>query len=248
MRGFASDGGRCLGSESMTGAGERVPRDAVRLRLPLAGPSRVENSPARRVPSHGTDLLGTRYAIDFTPVDERGRSGLVRDWRTVLATEPPERYVGFGRPVLAPCDGIVAAVHDGEEDHAGRRSPVALVPYALGQAAGLRGGWRAVAGNAVTIRGVDGAFVAVCHLRRGSLRVRVGDAVRAGQALAECGNSGNSTQPHVHVQAMDAVDPTMARGVPITFLDVLERRRPGADPERRAVGVPREGSLVEPAG
>ncbi|GAA3214661.1 M23 family metallopeptidase [Oerskovia jenensis] len=221
----------------------------VTLALPFRGRWLVQNSPARRVPSHGVDLLGQRYAIDFVGVDSRHRTAAVRDWRTVLATEPPERFVAFGRPVLAPAAGVVVQVHDGEDDHAARRSQVSLVPYALGAAARLRQGVHAVAGNHVTIA-LPGsvALVSVVHLRRGSLLVRVGDEVRVGQPLAECGNSGNSTQPHVHLQVTDSADLTVARGVPITFRDFREWPRGRGEPLDRVTGLPDERSVVEPLG
>ena len=60
----------------------------VTLALPFHGPWLVQNSPARRVPSHGVDVLGERYAIDFVGVDERHRTSATRDWRTALATTP----------------------------------------------------------------------------------------------------------------------------------------------------------------
>jgi hypothetical protein len=82
--------------------------------------------------------LGERYAIDFIGVDDRRRTADRSDWRTVLATEPVERFLAYGRPILAPADGIVVGAHDGESDHVGRRSQLALVPYALGQAGRLR--------------------------------------------------------------------------------------------------------------
>src|SRR3712207_4705522 len=92
------------------------PREVL-LSLPFSGRGLGQNSPARRVPSHGTGLLGERYAIDFVGVDARGRTADRRDWRTALATEPPDRFLAFGRPILAPADGVVVAVHDGEVDH-----------------------------------------------------------------------------------------------------------------------------------
>ncbi|GAA1369640.1 hypothetical protein GCM10009661_27390 [Catellatospora chokoriensis] len=219
----------------------------VVLSLPFTGLWLARNSPARRVPSHGTDLMGSRYAIDFVGVDERGRSAGHRDWRTVLATEPADRYFGFGRPILAPADGIVVAARDGEPDHAGRRSQLALVPYVLGQAGRLRQGVRAIAGNHVVIelRG-SGVFVALVHLRAGSLRVAVGTPVTAGDRLADCGNSGNSTQPHVHLQVMDSAELSVARGVPMAFRHFRERPR-GADRFLiRQSGVPGEGAIVAP--
>ncbi|WP_197058609.1 hypothetical protein, partial [Modestobacter caceresii] len=77
---------------------------AVVLQLPFRGTWRVENSPARRVPSHGTHLFATTYAIDFTAVRGR-RTATTRDWRSLLGTEPVDRFVGFGQPVLAPAAG-----------------------------------------------------------------------------------------------------------------------------------------------
>ena len=222
-------------------------RPAVVLSLPFTGLWLARNSPARRVPSHGTDLWGGRYAIDFIAVDHRRRTADRRDWRTLLATEPPERFLAYGRPILAPADGIVVEAHDGETDHVARRSQLTLVPYAVGQAARLRRGSGAIAGNHIilALRDAD-AFVALVHLRTGSLRVAVGDDVRAGQPLGECGNSGNSTQPHVHVQVMDAPDPTRARGVPMVFRGFRETPRGARHATSRDAGLPGEGAVVEP--
>jgi hypothetical protein len=218
----------------------------VLLALPFDGLWLARNSPARRVPSHGVDLWGERYAIDFVGVDARGRSAAHRDWRTALATEPPERFLGFGRPILSVAGGVVTGVHDGEPDHAGRRSQVALVPYMLGQAARVRAGVAAVAGNHLVVAIDGGAYVAMVHLRRGSIRVAPGQRVTAGQHVADCGNSGNSTQPHVHVQAMDSPDLTVAVGLPIAFRRFRERPHGAKDFLIRETGVPGEGSVVEP--
>lgn len=219
----------------------------VVISLPFAGRWLARNSPARRVPSHGTDLWGERYAIDFIGVDDGHRTADRRDWRTVLSTEPPERFFAFGRALLAPGDGTVVAAHDGEIDHAARRSQLALVPYALGQAGRLREGVGAIAGNHVIIALREGTvFVALVHLRAGSLHVAVGDTVIAGQQIAECGNSGNSTQPHVHLQLMDSPDLSVAEGVPMAFRRYREWPRGAAHPEVRESGIPGEGSVVEP--
>jgi hypothetical protein len=219
------------------------------ISLPFVGRWLTRNSPARRVPSHGTDLLGGRYAIDFVGVDDHHRTADRRDWRTFLSTEPVERFFAYGRPILAPAHGIVVQVHDGEIDHGGRRSQLTLVPYALGQRARLRQGVGAIAGNHVVIAlPHTGAFVALAHLRVGSLRVAVGEEVKAGQPVAECGNSGNSTQPHVHLQVMDSLDLSVARGVPMVFRRFREwpRGAPSETCVTREYGLPREGAVVEP--
>ncbi|WP_442907833.1 M23 family metallopeptidase [Kineococcus sp. G2] len=224
------------------------------LALPFHGTWLARNSPARRVPSHGTDLLGTRYAIDFIAVDEHRRTSPQHSWRTVLGTEPADIFVGFDRPVLAPVSGVVAAVHDGEPDHVARRSQLTLLPYVLRQRERLRQGVGAIAGNHVCIE-VAGttAYVGLVHLRRGTIEVQVGQHVTEGQLIARCGNSGNSTQPHVHVQAMDSMDLRIAKGVPVVFRDFREwpAGRRGSirsrirGPIRRTLAVPGEESVVE---
>jgi murein DD-endopeptidase MepM/ murein hydrolase activator NlpD len=57
-------------------------------------------------------------------------------------------------------------------------------------------------------------YSAYAHLRRRSLRVAVGDRVRASQQLGEVGNSGNSSEPHLHFQLMDHPKPMYAAGLP----------------------------------
>ncbi|GAB3607587.1 hypothetical protein GCM10027413_29960 [Conyzicola nivalis] len=220
----------------------------VEIALPFAGRWLAMNSPARRVPSHGIDLLGQRYAIDFVGVDDRHRDAAHTDWRTLLHTEPPDRFFSFGRPILAPVDGVVVGVHDGEPDHEARRSQLALLPYALGQAARVRLGPTAVAGNHVVLElRQSGVFAALVHLRTGTLRVAVGDTVVTGQQLAQCGNSGNSTQPHVHVQLMDSADLAVARGVPVAFRGYREWIGGTRHPTLVGRGIPGERSVVEPA-
>lgn len=188
--------------------------DAVALALPFTGRWLVQNSPASRVPSHGTALFGTSHAIDFVPVGEDGRSA-PRTLASLFATERPEVFVGFGRPILAPVAGEVVAVLDGERDHAARRSVFALIGYALTQPSRIRRGAPAIAGNHVVIRASD-ALVLVAHLREGSVRVRPGQHVAQGEPVGECGNSGNSTEPHVHVQVSTSFERN-ARGIPLVF-------------------------------
>lgn len=140
----------------------------------------------------------------------------------------PQRFIGFGRSVVAPCAGTAVAAHDGEKDHSSHRGLPSLGD-ALRQARRASGGWPGPAGNHVILRLDDGrCHVALCHLQRGSLRVHMGQSLVRGEPLACCGNSGNSTEPHVHLQAMDDADPETAGALP------LELRG----------GVPRSGVTV----
>lgn len=213
------------------------------LALPGAGAWQARNSPARRVPSHGTHALGTTYAIDLVPVDERGRSAPF-SWRTLLATEPAEAFVGFGRPVTSAASGRVAAVHDAEPDIRSHRSLLAAPRFLATQGERLRQGPNAVVGNHVIVEiRPGGPFVLVAHLQRGSVRVRPGEDVVVGQPLGACGNSGNTTLPHVHLQVTDSMNWRTARGLPLAF----ESYRRLGDGALVRAGVPAEGENVVPA-
>ena len=188
---------------------------AVDLAYPFEGRWVTRNSPADRVPSHGTTLWGTSFAIDFVPVDEAGRTAPIT-FRSLLRPEPAERFPGFGRPILAPVPGVIVGALRTAPDHPSFRG-LPSVGYALIQRRRAASGWEALAGNHVMIEMGDGSVVAVCHLRHDSVRVKLGQRVRVGEVLGRCGNSGNSTEPHVHVQAIDRADVSRASAVPITF-------------------------------
>jgi len=219
----------------------------VVLALPFEGSWLAVNTPARRVPSHGTHFLGQTFAIDFIAADAHRHTATVRDWRTLLAGEPATRFFAFGRPILSPIDGTVVAAHDGEPDHLARRSPLLILGYLLTQGSRLRRGLGAVVGNHVILAlNAHGPYVALGHLRAGSLLVRPGDPVAVGQPVAACGNSGNTTQPHVHVQVMDSVDLLAARGLPLAFAGYLALPKGAKRPHRVTDGVPKQLERVEP--
>jgi murein DD-endopeptidase MepM/ murein hydrolase activator NlpD len=111
----------------------------------------------------------------------------------------------------------VVRAHDAERDHRSRGSvPAMLYLVAEGMVRELLGPGR-ILGNHVVLDLGDGVYAALAHLRRGSVRVRPGDRVAAGQQLAECGNSGNSSEPHLHFQLMDHPSVLLAAGLPLRF-------------------------------
>lgn len=223
--------------------GEHGPDAApLPLRPPVEGRWLAVNSPSSSVPSHGTCAYGQAFAMDlvFDPEDapERPVGGMV----------PPERFPSFGRPVLAMVDGQVVTVSDWRRDHLSRTSTLALLYFSLveGLVRTLGGpGW--IVGNHVVIRTDRGDFALVAHLRRGSARVRVGERVRAGQEVGLCGNSGNSTEPHVHLQLMDRRSLWTAHGLPFSFARPSTPARSDAGPvgEGRYEGVPVNGEHLE---
>lgn len=193
--------------------------NSVDLAYPFAGRWQVRNSPANRIPSHGTALFGLSYAIDFIPVDETGRSAAFTT-RSVFRPEPPTAFVGFGRAITAPIAGTVIGIHDASPDHAAYRG-FPSVGYALTQRKRLREGLTSVLGNHVLIEADTHTGVAVivvlCHLQQASVTVEHGQQVTIGETLGRCGNSGNSTEPHLHLHALDGPDLVRSAAVPITF-------------------------------
>ena len=74
-----------------------------------------------------------------------------------------------------------------------------------------------VIGNYVVIRHGGGEFSQYAHLKQGSVRVKVDDAVTRGQVIGQLGHTGNTTEPHLHFQLTDGQDPMYSRGLPIVF-------------------------------
>ncbi|MEV7115950.1 M23 family metallopeptidase [Streptomyces anulatus] len=208
--------------------GERRP--PVEVDPPVTGRWTALNSPADKVPSHGTHGYGQTYAIDIVADLETGEG------------EPPARpafrwfwpffrrnraFPAFGAPLLAVADATVVRASDGQRDHLSRNSLPALAYLMLieGNVRSILGVHRVI-GNHVILDLGDGTYAAYAHVQRGSLQVKAGDTVRAGQRLGRVGNSGNTTEPHLHFHLMDGPDLDNARGVPFTW---------------RGVGVPANG-------
>lgn len=189
--------------------------DPVDITAPVLGRWRAVNSPTSRVPSHFVHAWAQTYAIDlvFDP-DDRSRPQLT--WWP-LARRPHD-FPGFGKPVVAPIDGVVVRARSFMRDHLSRTSPLGLI-YLILESVREFFGPIGILGNHVVIQSRDGVHVLVAHLRQGSLLVERGDELERGAKIAECGNSGNSTEPHVHLQAMDHASVWLAAGLPIRFDD-----------------------------
>lgn len=192
--------------------------EPLEVGAPVSGTWVGLNSPATKVPSHGTRHLGQAFAIDIlhpTPEGEKTAPG----WGLV---PPRAEGVGcFGESIHAVAAGTVVRASDGQRDHRLRRSWPAVF-YMLVLEAAVRDAtspWRVI-GNHVVVELADGRYALFAHLRQGSARVRVGDEVVAGQVLGEVGNSGNTSEPHLHFQLMDDPHPARSAGLPFRWRDV----------------------------
>src|SRR5690625_110296 len=183
---------------------------------PFAGRWLVQNSPANRVPSHGTELFSTAYAIDFVPVDAAGRTAPI-SMRSIFRREEPENFPGFGRNILAPVSGVVVAAHAEAADHAAYRGFPSIAYALLHRRRGAQG-WIALAGNHV-MTDTGACVVALWPLQQTRVAVEIGHQVEAGGVVGKCCNSGKGARPPLHVQAMTTADIKRARAIPRKFSD-----------------------------
>jgi len=147
--------------------------------------------------NHHASHPAQRHALDITAVDAAGFRA------KSLLPEDPARYAIFGKAVVSPCAGTVMAAVDGLPDlpppNADRANP---------------------AGNHVVLACGD-LQIELAHLRKGSLVVEVGQQIAVGKAIGQVGNSGNSTEPHLHIHV---VDQRSGAGVQMSFDGIVPIR------------------------
>jgi hypothetical protein len=135
-----------------------------------------------------------------------------------------EDYWAWGQSVLAPAAGTIVAVLDGIADN----QP------------GVTNTGEHPAGNHVVLQTGDEEFVFLAHLQQGSIQVQEGDEVAAGDLLGLAGNSGNSSEPHLHMHAQNRLDffAADAVGLPLVFSDIV------VDGEARSASAVGQGQLI----
>ncbi len=149
-------------------------RNQTKLSLPFVGKWLVSWGGDTKELNQHHDTRNQRFAFDFLGVDEMGKT---RKGNAQIN----EDYFAFGRKILTPAEGIVTDVICGVRDNV----PGSMNPYS-----GL--------GNAVFVQHSEYEVSVLAHLEYGSITVKVGDKVRKGQMIGLCGNSGNSSEPHLH--------------------------------------------------
>lgn len=168
----------------------------VTARLPSDAPLRVVWGGDRLEANQHAATPDQRWAYDFIVEPVIEHSSRLED------------YPCFGVPVLAPVAGVVRAAHDGEKDRIPKKGPHET-------------NFTAPLGNYVAIELESGGYVLLAHLKEHSVVVRQGERVAEGTPLGTCGNSGNSSEPHIHMHAQRQ-DPlerplNFSEGLPLFF-------------------------------
>jgi murein DD-endopeptidase MepM/ murein hydrolase activator NlpD len=159
------------------------------------------------------------FALDIAKVGESGLSHKGDGTRF-------DDYYAYGADVLAAADGRVASVaNDQQEDPSAMQRPnetqeAYFARLQKEQGERLAKGLTAITGNYVMIDHGKNEYSLYAHLQPGSVGIRVGDQVKAGDVIGKLGSSGNSTEPHLHFHVCDKPDPLMCAGIPVNFSNI----------------------------
>ncbi|NLK86505.1 MAG: M23 family metallopeptidase [Clostridiaceae bacterium] len=111
----------------------------------------------------------------------------------------------YGRDVFAPADGTVICFRNDRPDSKtyGNGSTDSSV--------------KDIRGNFIVIRHTDKEYSFIAHLLPGSITVKKGQQVKRGERIARCGNSGNTSEPHIHFHIQDGKGIFTSAGLPVVF-------------------------------
>lgn len=185
------------------------------LRLPFNGAWYVFWGGRTLEQNYHAAVRGQRFAYDLVKrVDGSTHRG---DGKALVD------YYCWNQPILAPADATVLEAIDGLPD----------------QAIGTRN-TEQVTGNHVILDLGQGEYALLAHLQHGSVAVKAGQHVARGQALGRCGNSGNTSEPHLHFHLQDAPEFGEGDGLPVLFEDYSAEGKPVAR------GEPVQGQTIAP--
>lgn len=115
-----------------------------------------------------------------------------------------EDFYAFGKRLITPADGEVVLVVDGIKDN---KPGIANPLY--------------VPGNTVIIKTKNNEYLFLAHFKQHSIVVKQGQIIKQGDLLGLCGNSGNSTEPHIHFHIQNVEDINKATGAKSYFENIL---------------------------
>lgn len=172
---------------------QKLVRNTTRLILPFKEEWTVVWGGDSKELNYHVESAAQKNAFDIVVTDARGKS-----YKTDGKTN--EDYYAFAKSLIAPCDGEVVLVVDGIKDNMpGVVNPV-YVP-----------------GNTVIIKTQNNEYLFFGHFKQHSIVVKEGQKVTQGQLLGLCGNSGNSSEPHLHFHIQNVEDMNSATGIKCYF-------------------------------
>lgn len=119
-------------------------------------------------------------------------------------------YFNYGSMLYAVADGVVVRIQDGLPENQGNARDVTFNSR------------EEFAGNYIVLNIGQDRYAFYAHCIPGSFLVNVGDTVKEGDPLARLGNSGNSTEPHLHFQITDGPDVFFSNGIPFVLKEYIK--------------------------
>lgn len=175
----------------------KIERNSTKLMLPFKGEWTVIWGGDTKELNYHVVSVAQKNAFDIVITNDKGLS-----YKTDGQTN--EDYYAFGKEIIAPCDGEIVLVVDGVKDNKPGELNSIYVP-----------------GNTVIIKTAKNEYLFFAHFKQHSIKVTQGQKVIQGQLLGLCGNSGNSSEPHLHFHIQNVENMNVATGVKCYFDKIL---------------------------
>ncbi len=147
-----------------------------------------------REQNYHVDFQSQKNAIDFLIIDKSTGKSFKNDGLT------NEDYFAFGKELIAPCDGLVVSVVDGVKDNI----PGEKNPFYAG-------------GNSIILKTQNNEYLVFCHFKHQSIKVKENQYIKKGEIIGLCGNSGNSSEAHLHFHIQNSENVNSAKGIKCFF-------------------------------
>lgn len=170
-----------------------IDRNTTKMQLPFKGEWNVTWGGDSKELNYHVESIAQKNAFDILIFDKNGSTHQG-------SGQANEDFYAFGKKLYAPCDGEVVLVVDGVKDNPpGTTNPI-YIP-----------------GNTVIIKATNGEYAFLAHFKQNSIVVKQGQKIKSGDLLGQCGNSGNSTEPHIHFHLQNVEDMNIAVGAKCYF-------------------------------
>ncbi len=175
-------------------------RNQTKMILPFKGEWWVFWGGDTTAQNYHQDAPNQRFAFDILKTDTGGKTHTGDGLKN-------EDYYAFGQEIIAPADGVVTYVVDGIHDNKPGEMNRMFVP-----------------GNLIIINHAENEYSLLAHFKQNSIRVKIGDKVKKGQTIGLCGNSGNSSEAHLHFQVQNTSFFAEEASIKVFFESVLVKR------------------------
>ena len=194
-------------------------RNQTKLILPFKGKWSITWGGDTIEQNQHQDAPNQRNAFDILKTDASGKTHKGDGSKN-------EDYYAFGQEIVAPAAGVVSYVVDGIHDNKPGEMNRMFVP-----------------GNLIIIKHAKGEYSLFAHFKQNSIRVKSGDKVTKNQVIGLCGNSGNSSEAHLHFQIQNTPffeDEASMK----TFFKKITVKREGGKTETKTDYSPVKGDVV----